>query len=119
MTFFLLYLVPGIINNFQIDDLKLKRFILLIKLLREGGNCYKTVGVFRQFDRRDTLIYLLSILIQHLLNTPIFFQLKSKIRPTFANFDKKSPVFGTIITNLTKNGAYYALLIFLKHHLKS
>ena len=43
-------------------------------------------------------------------NTPIFFQLQSKIMPIFANYDEKSSDFGTIITNLTENVAYYALL---------
>ena len=44
-------------------------------------------------------------------------QLKSEIRPIFANFDQKSSV-GTIITNLTENGAYLNGIVTY-HNLKS
>ena len=36
------------------------------------------------------------------INTPIFLQLKSKIRPIFVNFEQKSSVFETIITTLAE-----------------
>ena len=62
----------------------------------QGGQLYSSVGLFWQFDPGD--IY---------FNTP-------GIRPTFAHFDQKSAVFGTIITNLTENGANYASLAYKK-----
>ena len=37
------------------------------------------------------------------------FQLKSKIMPIFDHFDRELSVCGTIITNLTENGTYYAI----------
>ena len=55
-------------------------------------------------------------IVLDLCNTPIFFQLKSKIRPIFANFEQISSVFGTIITNLTENCAFYALSTLKVHH---
>ena len=64
----------------------------------EGCNCikvYQSVCVFWQFEPGDTLKY-----------TPGFFQLTSKMRPIFDHFDQKPSVFGTIIKNLTENGAY-------------
>ena len=62
-----------------------------------GGQLNLSVSVFWQFDPGDT---------------PRFLQLKSKIRLIFANFDQKSSVFGTVITNLTGNGAHYVVLTY-------
>ena len=72
-----------------------------------GGQLYLSVGVFWQFEPWDTLKY------------TMIFQLKSKIRSIFANFDQKSSVFGTIITDLTENGAYNAILTYKKNDSKS
>ena len=46
------------------------------------------------------------------INIPGIFQLKSKIRPIFAHFDRKSSVFGTIITFMTDNVTDYAIVTY-------
>ena len=61
------------------------------------GQLEYSIGVFWQFNPRDTLRY------------NWIFQLKSNNRLIFAHIDQKSSVFGIIIANLTENGAFYAI----------
>ena len=81
-----------------------------IKLNLLGGTVLESIKVSVYFGNLTPGIH---------FNTSIFFQLKSKIRPIYANFDHISSVCGTILTNLTEHSADNTLLTFKKHHLKS